>query len=268
MQIDIQRVSDLIRETAEIEVMPRYQSLAAHEVREKEKGDPVTVADEASELRLTRVLTDLLPGSCIVGEEATSADPALFDLLADPTPVWIVDPIDGTRNFAKGRPVFAVMLALVQKGVTLASWIYELPEGRMAVAELGSGAWRDDQRLSVAKPPAEISEMAGTLHASTWGQPDVARSLERNRSKITQMKSLGCAGAEYVRLAAGEMDFSLFTKLMPWDHAPGALLHAEAGGLAKVLEGERYSPLMRKTQGLLMAADEETWETLRHTLFD
>jgi len=268
MQLDINKVSDLVRETAEIEVMPRYQSLAAHEVREKELGDPVTVADEASEARLTRVLTDLLPGSCVVGEEGASADPALFDLLADPTPVWIIDPIDGTRNFAKGRPVFAVMLALVLKGKTLASWIYELPEGRMAVAEQGGGAWRDGTRLSAAKPPEEVAAMSGTLHASTWGQPEVSRSLERNRDKITQMKSLGCAGAEYVRLAAGEMDFSLFTKLMPWDHAPGALLYSEAGGIAKVLEGERYSPLMRKTQGLLMAADEETWETLRHTLFD
>lgn len=230
-----------------------------------QKGDktPVTKTDLAVDKMLRERLTAARPDFGWLSEE-THDDLARLDK----RDVWIVDPIDGTRNFAKGRPVFAVMLALVQKGVTLASWIYELPEGRMAVAERGSGAWRDEQRLSVAQPPAKVSEMAGTLHASTWGQPEVARSLERNRSKITQMKSLGCAGAEYVRLAAGEMDFSLFTKLMPWDHAPGALLHAEAGGLAKVLEGERYSPLMRKTQGLLMAADEETWETLRHTLFD
>ena len=247
--------------------MPRYQALAAHEVREKEKGDPVTVADEASEARLERVLTDLLPGSRVVGEEGTSADPSLFDLLADPTPVWIVDPIDGTRNFAKGQPVFAVMLALVREGETLASWIFELPEGRMAMAEKGSGAWLDGQRLSVAKPPANVSEMTGTLHASTWGQPEIARLIERNRQQITQLKSLGCAGAEYVRLASGAMDFSLFTKLMPWDHAPGAFLHAEAGGLAKLLEGEVYNPLQRRTRGLLMAADEATWETLRRTLF-
>ena len=267
MRLDIEKVSELIRETAETEVMPRYQSLASHEVRSKDKGEPVTVADEASEAVLTHALKELLVGSQVVGEEAAAVDPAVFDVLADPTPVWIIDPIDGTRNFAAGRPVFAIMVALVRSGETLASWIYELPEGRMARAEQGSGAMLDDKKLEVAEVPANLAEMRGTLHASTWGAPEIARSLEKNRHKVDQIKSLGCAGAEYVRLASGEMHFSLFTKLMPWDHAPGTLLHKEAGGLAKVLEGQTYNPLMRKTQGLLMAPNEETWEDLRQALF-
>src|SRR3546814_9282988 len=57
-------------------------------------------------------LTDLLPGSLVVGEEAVHAEPALMDQLASDAPVWILDPIDGTRNFAHGRPVFAIMVAL------------------------------------------------------------------------------------------------------------------------------------------------------------
>ncbi len=268
MKIDIDKVSSLIRETAELEVMPRYQALAHHEVRHKEKGDPVTVADEASEARLTAALTDLLPGSLVVGEEAAEADPSVFGRLGEDAPVWIIDPIDGTRNFAKGQPVFAVMVALVQKGKTVAAWILELPNERMAVAESGGGAWLDGARVSAAAMPASLAEARGTLHASTWGRPEIARSLERNRGKIDQLKSLGCAGAEYLRLASGEMHFSLFTKLMPWDHAPGTLLYEEAGGLARLLEGDNYSPLLRETQGLLMAPGEEAWEVLRQALFD
>lgn len=268
MKIDIQKVSSLIREAAELEVMPRYQALAHHEVRHKEKGDPVTIADEASEARLTAALRDLLPGSLVVGEEAAEVDPSVFNRLGEDAPVWIIDPIDGTRNFAKGQPVFAVMVALVQKGKTVASWILELPNERMAVAESGGGAWLDGARLSAAAMPGSLGAAKGTLHASTWGRPEIARSLERNRGKVSQVKSLGCAGAEYVRLASGEMHFSLFTKLMPWDHAPGTLLYREAGGLARLLEGEEYSPLQRETQGLLMAPGEEAWEALRRALFD
>src|SRR3546814_18101871 len=106
--------SDL--EIAAEDVLPRFQALAAHEIHEKAAGEVVTVVDVAVEKRLTARLTDLLPGSLVVGEEAVHAEPALMDQLASDAPVWILDPIDGTRNFAHGRPVFAIMVALAQGG--------------------------------------------------------------------------------------------------------------------------------------------------------
>ncbi|MET4808357.1 inositol monophosphatase [Limibacillus sp. MBR-115] len=266
MKIHTQSVIDILKETAETEVMPRYQTLASHEIREKDKGEPVTVADEASERRLTAALTALLPGSKVVGEEAAATDPKVFDLLAGAEPVWIVDPIDGTRNFSHGRPVFAIMVALVRAGETVGAWILELPSGRMAVAEKGAGAWMEGVRLKIAPAPSSVSELTGTFHASTWASPEIAKAVERNRDRMRPLKSLGCAGAEYLRLSEGKMHFSLFTKLMPWDHAPGTLIHAEAGGLARTLEQVDYHPLLRQTQGLVMAPDEATWQTLSRVL--
>ena len=82
------------------------------------------------------------------------------------------------------------------------------------------------------------------------------------------MKSLRCAGAEYLRLAAGETHFSLFTRLMPWDHVPGVLLHREAGGTALCFDGTPYAASRYRELGLLMAPDPDSWEALRHVLLD
>src|SRR3546814_16335532 len=80
------------------------------------------------------------------------------------------------------------------------------------------------------------------------------------------MKSLRCAGAEYLRLAAGETHFSLFTRLMPWDHVPGTLLHSEAGGLALCFDGTPYKATRWRETGLLMAPDRQRWAALHATL--
>ncbi|HEX3499228.1 MAG TPA: inositol monophosphatase family protein, partial [Stellaceae bacterium] len=125
MLVDSEKVRRLIVEVAESEVMPRFEKLETGDISEKGPGDLVTVADVASERRLTPALRDLLPGSLVVGEEAAAADPAVLTLLGGDDPVWVVDPIDGTANFAAGIPIFAIMVALIRRGETLAAWIHD-----------------------------------------------------------------------------------------------------------------------------------------------
>ena len=262
---DVAKVADLIREVAETVVLPRYQALADHEVQEKVAGELVTVVDVAAEEALTRRLKDLLPGSLVVGEEAVHADPALMEQLAGDAPVWIIDPIDGTRNFAHGRATFAIMVALVQRGECLGGWILEPVSGRFGVAERGGGAWMGGRRLTVAAPDSP-ARMTGSLHASTYAPKDMARRVEQRRGRVAAVKSLRCAGAEYLRLAAGEMHFSLFTRLMPWDHVPGTLLHSEAGGIALCFDGTPYRAARWRDRGLLMAPDRPSWDALHATL--
>jgi fructose-1,6-bisphosphatase/inositol monophosphatase family enzyme len=159
-----------------------------------------------------------------------------MERLADDAPVWIVDPIDGTRNFAHGRPTFAVMVALARGGEGVAAWILEPVSGRFGVAERGGGAWMGGRRLRVAAGDAP-ARMTGSLHASSYAPPELARRVDSRRGRVSAVKSLRCAGAEYLRLAAGETQFSLFTRLMPWDHLPGTLIHGEAGGIALCFDG-------------------------------
>ncbi len=161
------------------------------------------------------------------------------------------------------------MVALVQAGRTEAAWIHD-PVGRQTAHALrGQGAWLDGKPLRVARVDANPSEMSGTLHASQFATKDVARQIEKRRDRVGAIKSMACAGHEYLRLARGDMAFSLFTKLMPWDHAPGGLIHAEAGGIGRLVDdGRAYTPAMHEARGLLLAPSEESWRALKETLFD
>ena len=102
--IDPDRVAAILRETAETEILPRFRTLASHEISEKNPGDLVTVADQASEAMLTRRLADLIPGALIVGEEAHEVSPEALGEINDGPWAWIIDPLDGTHNFAHGTP--------------------------------------------------------------------------------------------------------------------------------------------------------------------
>ena len=105
--------------------------------------DLVTAADRAAEIALTERLPELVPGSIVVGEEAVATDPSVLQRLRGAAPVWIVDPLDGTKNFAAGRGPFGTMVALVERGTLLASGIY-LPESdRVFLAERGLGTYVD-----------------------------------------------------------------------------------------------------------------------------
>jgi fructose-1,6-bisphosphatase/inositol monophosphatase family enzyme len=263
---DIQKVAALIEEVAAAEILPRFEKLAAHEIREKSPGDLVTIADEAAEAWLTPRLTALLPHSVVLGEEAAAADPELMRRLDEAESLWVIDPVDGTANFAGGRPLFAVMIAYIHRGQVIAGWIHDPVGRRMAVAERGSGAFIDGERLKAATAPATLAELRGTLHAGQSRHPALRAQVEASRQHVDAVKSLRCAGLEYIRLAEGQIHFCLFTKLMPWDHAPGVLLHEEAGGRAAYLEGGPYDPARIDMSGLLMAPDAASWQALRDLL--
>jgi fructose-1,6-bisphosphatase/inositol monophosphatase family enzyme len=262
------RVTEIIADTAAEVVVPRFQALAKAEVRRKASGELVTVADVEAEMMLTHRLSDLLPGALVVGEEATSENGAVMDALEGDEPVWVIDPIDGTGNFARGRPIFAVMVALVQSRQASAAWIHDPINARTAVAVRGAGAFMGDSRLKVARAnDADPSELTGTLHAGQFASQEMARRVDSRRHAVGAIKSLSCAGHEYLRLASGEMHFSLFTKLMPWDHVPGGLIHAEAGGLGKLLDGRQYTPARHDARGLLLTPDDNSWQSVHDALF-
>jgi len=260
--VDIDRVTALIAEIAAEEIMPRFTKLAAGDVREKAPGDLVTIADEATEHRLTPLLTQLLPGSCVLGEEGAAASPALLERLAGDSPVWIIDPVDGTSNFAAGAGDFGVMVALVRHDAVLAGWIHDPRTGETVTAEQGGGAWLAGQRLHVAQAPADPAQLSGVLLAGFFGNRELGKQVQARRDRLNTLKSRRCAASEYRRLAQDEMHFALFTKLMPWDHCPGVLIHAEAGGYNSYVEGGRYTPSRIKASGLMLAPDAASWQQL------
>jgi 3'-phosphoadenosine 5'-phosphosulfate (PAPS) 3'-phosphatase len=123
----ISSVSNLLREAAETCVMPIFGKRESNP-EEKSPGEWVTEADKAGEAFLEPSLRSLIAGSLVVGEERASADPSVLDLLTDNGNIWLIDPLDGTSNFAKGDSPFAIMVALIRSGDTVGSWI-QLPTG-------------------------------------------------------------------------------------------------------------------------------------------
>ncbi len=246
----------MLAEVAATEIMPRFRQPERLETREKGPGDPVTAADLASEAALTTALPALLPGARVVGEEGVAQDPEQMALLDQPGPVWVVDPVDGTRAFARGEPGFGVMVALVQDGETLAGWIHDPVAGWQAHAIAGRGAWRDGQRLQVA--PGGALDTLEMFVGSTTGHQKTLRGA------VGTVRACTSAAHIYMGLAEGRLHAAVFNRCQPWDHCAGLLLHAEAGGVGQRLDGTPYRATATARQGapLLAAPDQATWQAL------
>lgn len=123
---DILFLGDCVREAARAEIMPRFRNLGAADVSEKTSAiDLVTQADLLAEHRITAALRERFPAALVVGEEAYDADRSVVPALADAELAFVIDPVDGTFNFAAGLPVFGTMLAVTVRGETVAGIIHD-----------------------------------------------------------------------------------------------------------------------------------------------
>lgn len=254
------RVAELIRETAAAELLPRFRNLSKDDIRQKRPGDVVTVADVAAEQRLAAGLAEILPGVPVVGEEAVEKDPGLLELIGRRNEAcWIVDPLDGTANFAAGRERFAVIVCLVQDAIAVAGWILDVPHGRMAVAHRGAGVRVDG--IVVRGRPSEIPPTGFVGYK-------IAREFERQldrkqRARLGLVSTLSCAGVEYLEILSGRASFSLYRMTKPWDHAAGSLMMTEAGGAAVQFDGSPYLPAQAVNGGLIAASSTEVLDEVR-----
>ncbi|MFD5425992.1 inositol monophosphatase family protein [Streptomyces sp. NPDC127084] len=251
-------VEEAVRKAAATEIMPRFRRLAEDEIVEKNgPHDLVTVADRSAEEHLTASLTALLPGSVVVGEEAVHADPRIREALNGDAPVWIVDPVDGTRQFVHGEPGFCTLVALARHGEVLASWTYAPALDEMAVAVRGHGARVDGRPIRAGSPaPGTVLEVA-TSHPDFTTEVQ-KRALLALRVDGIHSRPCGSAGLEYLDVARGDLDAVVFSWENSWDHAAGLLLVAEAGGMDLTLTGERFRVTGGNALPFTAARDEAT----------
>jgi fructose-1,6-bisphosphatase/inositol monophosphatase family enzyme len=261
--IDVKKIESIIRHVAATEVMPRFNNLQQSEIREKNPGDFVTIADEASERVFTKMLHDLLPGSLVVGEEAVAKDLSVLDKLKDDKPVWVIDPIDGTYNFSHGRSKFGILIALVQNGVTQYGWAFDAPGNRMAVAQKGAGAFLDGKRLKIDCKATEMKQLVGQAGG---GQ---AWHFDPVRASFKEIVNFRCSLHDYMNFITGDADFVVHVnKVTPWDHAAANLLATEAGGYTALDEkGIAYDPTRYGPAFMLTAPSREWWEKLHPVLY-
>ncbi len=261
----IEKVAAAIRETADAEIVPRFRRLAERDVEEKTPGEIVTAADRACETALMRRLASIadLP---VIGEEAVAADPAQLALLGPETSCWLVDPLDGTANFAAGSPDHAVMVAYLHRGVTTASWIWQPVSGQMYVAERGAGATVNDRPVAHRPATDDSRPLIGVIK-DRFLPDDTRHHVHRQAGVLGPVHAgVNCAGIEYPDLATGSTDYILYWRTLPWDHAPGVLLATETGCAAIRPDGSPYRPHSRES-GLLVTPRHRAAE-LRHRLLD
>ncbi|MBL8701106.1 MAG: inositol monophosphatase [Alphaproteobacteria bacterium] len=247
------KVEALIAEANARFVMPRFGTLQAGEIDEKKANDFVTVADREAEAFLAPRLADLIVGSHVLGEEAAAHDPSLMRRLDAETPLWVIDPVDGTRSFIEGKDGFAVIVALVRGDAVLAGWILQPRRARFVASEHGAGVRLDGGPPVIPAPRRARGYFLGRV-------PDGARARERAAAAFEAQAHPGSGAVAFLDMAAGAIDIAYFGRGWPWDHAAGALIAEELGGAARFLAGPtRYTP-RRWNEPLLITRSPALWD--------
>lgn len=250
-------VEAIMRDASDRAILPRYQTLAADQIDTKAVDDVVTVADRDAEAILTDRLAALMPDAAVVGEEAVFADGSVMERLREGL-CWIVDPLDGTNNFAAGKPPFGVLVALADRGEILGGWILDCLTGRFCSATSGGGAWIDGTRVNVqttgeAPPVAAIS----TIFLDAQAREKVLTHIAPHYRLVDIPR---CAAEQYPRLVLGVNDISVFNRTLPWDHAAGVLFLNEAGGKAARPDGSPYRVDEYERRDLIGASRPALWD--------
>lgn len=250
-----------LAQVARAEILPRFRQIDAAQIDAKSGADDlVTIADRAAEATLGPLIAEILPGVTIVGEEAVSADAGLLDRLGDEL-VAIIDPIDGTWNYAHGIATFGMILAVVEAGQTVWGGLYDPLGEDLVEAHRGAGAWfvkgGTRRPLSTQGRPQSLAEASGVLHTNNFPAP-LKPAVAALGPQMRRATHLGASCHDYRTLVLGGVDLALNAMLNPWDHAAGSLIVTEAGGVSRLTTGAPYDPLMRQGR-LLNAASEPLW---------
>ncbi len=210
-------------------------------VRHKGDIDLVTEADVAAEKIIIEILDKSTIKASLLAEESHSQ----YDTVPQ-NPVWIIDPLDGTTNFAHGFPWFGVSIAYASKGEPLAGVIYCPIQDELFIACRDAGAWLNNEKINVSG----VTRLQDSLVATGFPydihkDPEpVVSAFSAVLNKAQDIRRAGSAALDLAYLACGRLDGFWEIKLKPWDTAAGQLLVEEAGGKITTLNGDQYNPFV------------------------
>ena len=254
MSVTTAEVAEIIRGVSTRVIDPGFRRLSPDQIHEKAPGDLVTDLDRQAEGELSRLLTSA-GGGIVVGEESVHDDASVLQELPTAELAWVIDPIDGTKNYVNGSTHHAVMVAEVQHGVTTRSWIWQPQLGHMWIAERGNGLVCDGEPVTSDRRRPD-PETIGP-NAQLLDHPDPAQRVTADRQvvravtayphnrrtspSLTWSEAHSCCGVDYPLICLGEQEVACWFHIHPWDHLPGALMVTECGGVVRVAGGADYS---------------------------
>ena len=231
----LQALLDIVKVVAQREIVPRYLKVA-HE--RKVDGSIITAADTAAQQALTKGLTEI-NGCPVLGEEMVSAaQQALWEKYNE-SGLWILDPVDGTSNFANGLPYYAVSVAFYQGGRPIVGTVYAPEANELFWAEVGKGAFLNGEPLPIKGRAAENLKRAMAGVDLKRLQPKLASILAAHPPYVSQ-RNFGSSALDWCYVAAGRLDIYLHGGQKLWDYAAGALILQEAGGALSTLESDDF----------------------------
>ena len=232
MRPDLKILEALVRQVAREELMPRFNNT---HWQYKPDGSVVSEADIEVQRRFVRELAHLYPAATLLGEEMDEATQRELASREDEY-LWCLDPLDGTNNFAVGFPYFCISLALLKGCQPVAGVVYDPNRDECFSALKGEGAWLNGRRLRVTPVRVPLNRCVAMIDFKRLPKP-LARGMAE-RAPVGSWRYTGAGALEWCWFAAGRFHAYLHGRQKLWDFAAGALIFAEAGGIAETLEGE------------------------------
>ncbi|WP_456385255.1 inositol monophosphatase family protein [Desulfolithobacter sp.] len=212
-----------------------------HTIEMKGTINLVTEADIASETAILASLEEDTPGIAVLAEESAADTPE-----DEQGRQWIVDPLDGTTNFAHGFPFFGTSIALLDRGSPLVGVVYCPMQDELFCAVKGAGAWLNGQPIAVTDTRFLLEALVATgfpydIHAAL---DQILAQLRAILPRVRDIRRAGAAALDLAYVACGRLDGFWEMDLKPWDTAAGWLLVTEAGGRVSDFAGNDYSPFL------------------------
>lgn len=233
------------------ELLSRFTRVAA---ALKADGSIVTEADLALQQALQAALGAQWPAIPLLGEEMAAEQQR--QLLAQPDqPLWCLDPLDGTSNFAAGIPYFAVSLALLQQGEVRLGLVYDPVRDECFTAARGAGAWLNGQRLPPRRFGLPLQRCIALVDLKRL--PSSLALRLAHEPPFASQRNFGASALDWCMVAAGRGHLYLHGRQNLWDYAAGSLVLAEAGGRAATLAGEPVVRVGLEPRSVVAALDQE-----------
>ena len=246
-------------------ILHYYKNLKSEDISTKSSNDDfVSIADKKSEKLISDQLIGFLGVNDILGEE-TAFLIKNYDKYLHNSLLWVVDPIDGTKNYINGKEEFCSMISLVRSMIPIATFIYYPLKNTFVYAFKNFGAYIVDTNTNTSSKllikPSKIMKLIGS--GGTKGIPENYRqSILNNLKTNTKRLFIGSAGIETIMLAKNDIQFIFHGRVTPWDHSPMDLIIKEAGGC--VYMAINKSEFDIKSKGSILAASNlQIWDNIR-----
>ena len=262
----INYISDLLVEVNELIILKYYKNLSSKHINTKSSDDDyVSIADKESEIYIVKNLIGFLNINQYIGEETSYTNKDDYKSLEKNALYWVIDPIDGTKNYINGKNEFCSMISLVFNSIPIASFVYYPLKNLLVYAFKGFGAYsleiKTKKIIQLRIQQNSFDNIVGS--GGTKGiQEPLRQKVLQNLRKYTNRLFIGSAGIEAIMLASNETQFVFHGRVTPWDHSPLDLIIKESGGCVYMLNDKAEFNIFSRGP-ILAASNDQIWENIR-----